>query len=250
MNAFLNRKLEIMPIPFRHAAYFAPALNSQAWDLGSQWLGRCARNSTPLDPPRFKNISSELFDNLTSTPRLYGWHATLKAPFELNKNSSLEELRTAFKQLAHNTEEAFHLPLKLLEFGDFLALVPSQPSPELQKFAAQCVQELHSFALPLSESELQRRTGAGLTARQKELLKEWGYPFVMDQFQFHLTLSGSLKHVDHQVKEDLKTAAQSWFAPLLENGLFVDSVSWFTQDQKNGNFRWVERFEFGKSKCV
>jgi hypothetical protein len=54
-----------MPIPFRHAAYFAPALNSQAWDLGSQWLGRCARNSTPLDPPRFENISSELFDNLT-----------------------------------------------------------------------------------------------------------------------------------------------------------------------------------------
>jgi hypothetical protein len=72
----------------------------------------------------------------------------------------------------------------------------------------------------------------------------------MDQFQFHLTLSGSLKHVDHQVKENLKTAAQSWFAPLLENGLLIDSVSWFTQDKKNGDFRWVERFEFGKSNCV
>jgi hypothetical protein len=239
-----------MSLPFRHAAYFAPALNSQAWDLGSQWLGRCASNSTHLEQPRFENISSELFDQLTYTPRLYGWHATLKAPFELNTNTRLEELRTAFKQLAHNTEGTFHLPLKLIELGDFLALVPSQPSTELQKFAAMCVQELHSFALPLSESELQRRTGAGLTARQKELLNEWGYPFVMDQFQFHLTLSGSLKHVDHQVKENLKTAAQSWFAPLLENGLLIDSVSWFTQDKKNGDFRWVERFEFGKSNCV
>jgi len=239
-----------MSIPFRHAAYFAPALNSQAWDLGSQWLGRCARNSTLLDPPKFENMSSELFDNLTRTPRLYGWHATLKAPFELNSNTRLEELRTAFKQLAHNTVSAFHLPLKLVELGDFLALAPSQPSPELKKLAERCVRELHSFALPLSESELQRRTGVGLTARQKELLNEWAYPFVMDQFQFHLTLSGSLQYVEHQVKENLKTAAQSWFAPLLENGLFIDSVSWFTQDQKNSDFRWVERFEFGKTNCV
>jgi hypothetical protein len=191
-------------------------------------------------------MSSELFDNLTRTPRLYGWHATLKAPFELNSNTRLEELRTAFKKLAYNTLSAFHLPLKLVELGDFLALVPSQHSPDLQKFAEQCVRELHSFALPLSESELQRRTRADLTDRQKELLGEWAYPFVMEQFQFHLTLSGSLQNVEHQVKENLKTAAQSWFAPLLENGLIIDSVTWFTQDQKNGDFRWVERFEFGK----
>ena len=68
----------------------------------------------------------------------------------------------------------------------------------------------------------------------------------MEQFQFHLTLSGSLQHIEQQVKEDLKTAAQTWFAPLLEDGLLIDSVTWFTQDQKNGNFHWVERFEFGK----
>jgi len=239
-----------MSIPFRHAAYFAPALNSQAWDLGSQWLGRCARNSTPIEPPKFENISSELFESLTSTPRLYGWHATLKAPFELNTNTRLEELRNAFKQLADITVEPFNLPLKLVELGDFLALVPSQPSPELQRFAERCVRELHSFALPLSESELQRRTGAGLTTRQEELLKEWGYPFVMDQFQFHLTLSGSLKNVEPQVKENLKNAAHSWFAPLIEDGLEIDAVTWFTQDQKNKDFRWVERFEFGTSNCA
>lgn len=235
-----------MSIPFRHAAYFAPAFNSQAWDLGSQWLGRCARNSTLLEQPKLEKISSELFENLTRTPRLYGWHATLKAPFELNLNLRPEELRAAFKQLAHNTVASFHLPLKLVELGDFLALVPSQPSPDLQKFAERCVRELHSFALPLSESELQRRTRADLTDRQKELLGEWAYPFVMEQFQFHLTLSGSLQHIEQQVKEDLKTAAQTWFAPLLEDGLLIDSVTWFTQDQKNGNFHWVERFEFGK----
>jgi 2'-5' RNA ligase len=239
-----------MSLPFRHAAYFAPALDSQAWKLGSQWLGRCARNSTLFEQPKFKNLNSELFDDLTRTPRMYGWHATLKAPFELNSNTRLEELRTAFKQLAQNVASPIHLSLKLVEIGDFLALKPSHTSPDLQKLAEQCVRSLHAFALPLSESELQRRTGSGLTARQKELLSEWAYPFVMEQFQFHLTLTGSLQGVENQVRSNLKDAAQSWFAPLLENGVVIDSVTWFTQDQKNGNFRWVERFEFGNSNCV
>jgi hypothetical protein len=145
---------------------------------------------------------------------------------------------------------AFHVPLKLIEMGDFLALVPFQPSPKLQEFAEHCVKKLHALALPLSDAELQRRTGAGLSARQTALLQEWAYPFVMEQFQFHMTLSGSLKNVDPQLKLDLKAAAQEWFAPLLKNGLEIDAVTWFSQEQQNGNFRWVERFELGPSHCA
>jgi len=247
---FVTEIFQLMSTPFRHAAYFAPALQSQAWGLGSQWLGRCAHQMTPLKQPQFENLSSEVFEKLTRAPRLYGWHATLKAPFELNSNAKLEELRSAFRQLANNTVNAFHLPLKLVEMGNFLALVPSQPSQELHKVAEQCVRDLHALALPLSETELQRRTGAGLTARQKELLHAWAYPFVMDQFQFHLTLSGSLQDVESHVKQNLKVAAQEWFAPLLKEGLEIDAVTWFSQDQKNGDFRWVERFELSTSPCA
>ena len=247
---FVTEIFQLMSTPFRHAAYFAPALQSQAWDLGSQWLGRCAHQMTPLQQPQFDNLSSEVFEKLTSAPRLYGWHATLKAPFELNSNAKLEELQPAFRQLAHNTVSAFHLPLKLVEMGDFLALVPSHPSPDLQKFAEHCVRQLHALALPLSETEIQRRTGAGLTARQTALLHAWAYPFVMDQFQFHLTLSGSLRNVESHVKIKLKAAAQEWFAPLLEHGLDIDAVTWFSQDQKNGDFRWVESFELSTSNCA
>jgi len=236
-----------MSVPFRHAAYFAPAPKSQAWDLGSQWLGRCAHQGVSLEQPQIGNFNVELFEKLTRTPRLYGWHATLKAPFELNSKARPEELHDAFAQLARSTVSAFHLPLKLVEMGDFLALVPSQSSPELQKFAEDCVQQLHTLALPLSEAELQRRTGTGLTARQTALLLEWSYPFVMDQFQFHMTLSGSLKNVDPLLRLDLKTAAQEWFAPLLQHGIAIDAVTWFSQDHPKGNFRWVDRFELGTS---
>ena len=239
-----------MSTPFRHAAYFAPALRSKAWDLGSQWLGRCAHQMSPLQQPQFENLNAELFEKLTRAPRLYGWHATLKAPFELNSNTRLEELQPAFRQLAYNTVSAFHLPLKLVEMGDFLALVPSHSSPELQKFAEHCVRELHALALPLSQTELERRTVKGLTARQTALLHAWAYPFVMDQFQFHMTLSGSLQNVEPHVKANLKVAAHKWFAPLLEDGLDIDAVTWFSQDKKNGDFKWVERFELGTTNCA
>ena len=246
----MSEILPLMNTPYRHAAYFAPANESQAWRLGSEWLGRCAHQLTTLVQPSFKNLSSEMFEKLTRSPRLYGWHATLKAPFELNSNATLEELQTAFRQLANNSFGPFHLPLKLVEMGDFLALVPSQPSPILQKFAEDCVRALHPLALPLSEAELQRRIGTGLTLRQKELLHDWAYPFVMDQFQFHMTLSGSLQCVDPHLKSALKAAALEWFAPLLKNGIDIDAVTWFSQDQKDGDFRWVERFELGKSNCA
>ena len=239
-----------MTRPFRHAAYFAPALQSQAWELGSRWLGRCAHRLIPLEQPQFGHLGSEWFENLTRSPRLYGWHATLKAPFELKSNASLDELQMAFQLLAQKTVSAFHVPLKLVEMGDFLALVPSQPSPDLQLFEAHCVRELHPLALPLSEAERKRRTGTGLTLRQTELLLEWAYPYVMDQFQFHMTLSGSLHNVDPHLKSDLKAAAQEWFAPLLVNGIDIDAVTWFSQDQQHGDFRWVERFELGTSKCA
>ena len=239
-----------MTRPFRHAAYFAPALQSQAWELGSRWLGRCAHRLIPLEQPQFGHLGSEWFENLTRSPRLYGWHATLKAPFELKSNACLDELQMAFQLLAQKTVSAFHVPLKLVEMGDFLALVPSQPSPDLQLFEAHCVRELHPLALPLSEAERKRRTGTGLTLRQTELLLEWAYPYVMDQFQFHMTLSGSLHNVDPHLKSDLKAAAQEWFAPLLVNGIDIDAVTWFSQDQQHGDFRWVERFELGTYKCA
>jgi len=232
-----------MQAPFRHAAYYAPAPQSLEWDLGSQWLGRCAHQLKTLEQPRWNELNAELFEKLTLSPRLYGWHATLKAPFELNPGFMSEDVQKAFQELARNTVSSFHLPIKLTVLGDFLALVPSQPSLELQKFAEDCVTQLHSLALTLSKSELQRRTGSGLNDRQTNLLHEWGYPFVMDQFKFHMTLSGSLKNVDPQLKIDLKAAAQEWFAPILKNGLSIDAVTWFSQDQPNSNFQWLERFE-------
>ena len=236
--------------PYRHAAYFAPKSDSQAWDLGSRWLGRCAFSGKTLTQPIMDNIDAKSFHRLTQSPRLYGWHATLKAPFELGLDTSLENLHTAFTQASTIDAGPFHLDLQLAVVGDFLALVPRKPSAQLNALADRCVRALHPCALVLSESELLRRRAGGLTARQENLLQQWGYPFVMEEFQFHMTLTGSLRGVDASTRDALFAAAQRWFAPLLENGVPMDAVTWFAQDAQGGDFRWVERFELKAEPCV
>ena len=43
---------------------------------------------------------------------------------------------------------------------------------------------------PLSQTDLARRRGAGLDAREAELLALHGYPHVLERFRFHMTLTG------------------------------------------------------------
>lgn len=236
--------------PYRHAAYFAPKSDSQAWDLGSRWLGRCAFSGKTLTQPIIDTIDAKSFHRLTQSPRLYGWHATLKAPFELGLDTSLENLHTAFTQASTIDAGPFHLDLQLADVGDFLALVPRKPNASLNALAERCVEVLHPCALPLSASELTRRRAGGLTAQQENFLLRWSYPFVMEEFHFHMTLTGSLRGVEAETRNALFTAAQDWFAPLLDHGVAIDAVTWFAQDIQGGDFRWVERFDLRPFPCV
>lgn len=236
--------------PYRHAAYIAPKSDSLAWDLGSRWLGRCAFSGKALTQPIIDSIDAESFHFLTQSPRLYGWHATLKAPFELALDISLEKLQAAFTRASAIDVGPFRLELQLADVGDFLALVPRQPCAPLNALADRCVRELHPCALPLSESELTRRRAGGLTAQQEKLLQQWGYPFVMEAFQFHLTLTGSLRGVDAATRSALLAAANDWFAPMLDHGVAIDAVTWFAQDGQGGDFRWVERFDLRPTPCA
>jgi hypothetical protein len=41
----------------------------------------------------------------------------------------------------------------------------------------------------LSTEDIDRRKPAQLGARQRQLLEQYGYPYVLDEFRFHMTLS-------------------------------------------------------------
>ena len=74
----------------RYAIYYAPAAEDELYRAASAWLGRDVYTDTPLVRPAIAGMESLDLDALTSDPRHYGWHATLKAPFELAAGQVLE----------------------------------------------------------------------------------------------------------------------------------------------------------------
>ena len=230
---------------YRHAAYFAPAPESAAWLLGAQWLGRCAYSGRTTPQPVIDGWPPADLAALTREPRRYGWHGTLKAPFVLAGDCEVQTLKSRFKDVASAVHAPFVVPMKVAKVGNFLALVPRHDCPPLADFAQACVRHLHPCAAPLPASEIARRSRGGLTARQQQMLEQWGYPYVMQDFAFHMTLTGALDHVSAEKVAQLTEHAERWFSPLLADGLQVDAVSWFAEDTPGADFQWVHRFEFG-----
>lgn len=232
----------------RYAAYFAPQLESAWWEAGSRWLGRCAASNRTWSLPAIESVAGELQQKLTTAPRRYGWHATLAAPFALKPQFDEADLRAGVQALCR-TLEPFDLPtLEVALLDDFLALVPTRPDASLRAAADACVMQLHPFAEPLPPAELQRRRSAGLTPEEDALLQRWGYPFVMDRFRFHMSLTGSLRGVDPGVVAALQAAARQHFGPLLSPAqpLRFDAVSLFAEFSPGGDFVCLTQVELGR----
>lgn len=225
---------------YRYAVYYAPAPDSPWWVAGSQWLGRCAAQGTALAQPTVPGLGATEFAALTSAPRRYGWHATLKAPFTLAAGMPHSALRATLHTLSGSLS-SFAMPdLRVALLGDFLALVPHRDAQALQAVAAACVTQLQPLAAPLSEAELHRRRQAPLTPAQDQLLVRWGYPFVMDHFRFHCSLTGSLQcHGPTQIAS-VRSAAERMFHNLPASRF--ETLALFAQSAPGADFRLVEHF--------
>ena len=109
--------------------------------------------------------------------------------------------------------------------------------------AESCVVGFEKFREPLSESQLNRRRAAKLSADQDALLLEWGYPYVFDAFRFHMTLSERI--ASNEQRLGLIDTARRWFAPVLSVPITVDEISVFRDPGDGGPFRRVASAKFG-----
>src|SRR5262245_10235963 len=149
----------------RYAIYFAPAHESALYRFGSAWLGRNAVSGAELPPPSLNGLTAEVWCRVTASPRLYGFHATLKPPFHLLQGRSLDELVASVDRFAA-TREAFDAPpLRLAHIANFIALVPQSEPAELSALADACVREFEPFRAPLGSDDLVRRQHAAMTPR-------------------------------------------------------------------------------------
>ena len=223
----------------RYAIYATPSADSPLWALGSSILGYDAVTGLDAPFPDHKLFQDPLSLAWSAEPRRYGLHGTLKAPFGLAEGRNDAQLRTALAEFAAGRHPvAFDLKLALV--GHFLALVPAGPSQPLRHLADDCVRHFEPFRAPLTPEDRERRHPEELIERQVENLDTWGYPYVFDDFQFHLTLTGDLEPADrHRLEPVLQDLLGT--VPLR---LTIDALSLFIQADPEGRFVAADRFPF------
>lgn len=176
----------------RYAVYFVPEPRTHLGGFGTGVLGYDSDSGREISHPPLVGVGSAEIEQWTAEPRNYGFHATLKAPFRLSPSASEADLLGVAHAFAaqHRAIRVPRLTVTLLE--SFIALVPAERCPLLDKVAGDAVRAFDHLRSPLTAADRERRLGAGLTPRQTNLLDTWGYPHVFDEFRFHMTLTGRL----------------------------------------------------------
>ncbi|HCZ00710.1 MAG: phosphonate metabolism protein [Rhodobacterales bacterium RIFCSPHIGHO2_02_FULL_62_130] len=215
----------------RFAIYYAPRAGAFA-DAAAAWLGwdllagRAEASALP-----------DLADHMAD-PRKYGFHGTIKPPFRLAEGVSPTDLTQAVARLATSLR-AVELPaLALRQIDGFLAFVPDGDTAALGDLAAEVVRALDPLRAPLTEAEVARRRPERLTDRQRALLGIYGYPYVMEEFQFHLTLTGRLSDTD---SPHLIAAAVAHFGSTVPQPFRLEDLCLCGEDAA-GQFHLLHRY--------
>ncbi|KMO35416.1 phosphonate metabolism protein [Methylobacterium tarhaniae] len=219
----------------RYALYFTPKPGSDLARFGNAVLGY--DNHTGTEIPRPDGLAD--LAGVTGSPRLYGFHATLKAPMRLAPDTTGADLLEAAAALAADHPPVPVGPLRVATLGAFTALIPQAPPPELGLFAAECVAAFEPFRAPLTEAETARRKPERLSPRGRALLARWGYPHVFEEFRFHMTLTDALPEEARASWRERLAEAYGAGAPLR-----LDALSVLRQDG-SGPFRVLQRSTFG-----
>ncbi|WP_299613566.1 DUF1045 domain-containing protein [uncultured Tateyamaria sp.] len=219
----------------RYAIYHTPEAGTPLAELGAAWLGWDSAQGSARTHP---NVDGVDVAAVTATPRKYGFHGTIKPPFRLAEGCSIDEVRGALATLCADTAPVTLTGLQLAQLGRFLALVPTGDASDLGALAARVVQDLDTFRAPLSETELSKRRTRRLSPAQDAYLVRWGYPYVLDQFRFHMTLSGNL---DQATAQQAEAALNQLLAPIALTPYRIAGLTLLGEDAE-GMFHHIHHY--------
>ncbi|TDR82980.1 DUF1045 domain-containing protein [Paludibacterium purpuratum] len=206
----------------RYAVFYAPPADQVFWRLGSDWLGRDAASGQEQAQPALPGVAADSQAALTRAAARYGWHATLKAPFHAAAGIDRTALLAAVADLARGFTP-FEIALRVDWLDDFLALRPDAgTAPLLLELATACTVGLQ----PLTDASRPLPPRPGLSSRQLALYRRWGYPYVFEQYRFHLTLSQALAR-STPLAAALEQGARDYFADPVRQ--CVDGLALFVE---------------------
>jgi 2'-5' RNA ligase len=235
----------------RYALYLAPPTENELWRFGCDVIGRDAMTDAGCDGFAPEGYPPDSWRSMTSEPRRYGFHATLKAPFRLRVDLNVADLIDSVAEFASKFApfDAGELEVGAIATRDeraFVVLKPQGALTELRSFEGSVVRALDPMRAPLTEGERQRRKSARLTPRQAYYLDAWGYPYVLDEFRPHFTLTNAISDAARVAR------ALEWEFRLrvASRALRVDALTLFAESEPGGEFQILRRFPLGRSKLA
>ncbi|MDQ0999477.1 putative phosphonate metabolism protein [Phyllobacterium ifriqiyense] len=217
----------------RYAIYFTPPSSDPLLKVAANWLGRNAFTGQPVRPPQIRNLAHEEVTKLTESARRYGFHATLKAPFHLAEGVEERELLSALMHFASSMRPVEIPKLKIANLDGFFALVPEEPVAKLNQLANDIVVAFDRFRAPPSVAEIARRNPEKMSVSERRNLEQWGYPYVFDDFRFHMTLTNP---VAEQEREKIAQMLSEFLEPVLEEPVEINNIALFIEAEPGAPF--------------
>jgi hypothetical protein len=220
----------------RYAVYFAPRPGPFA-KVANAWLGWDPDLGQPIAQPAPQGLPRRVAD-LTSDPAKYGFHGTIRAPFRPGEGVGVDQIKAAVADIAAAYAPVVCDGLQVENLHGFLALTPMGDLGPLRALAEGVVRGTNGLRAPLTPTEVAKRRPESLSPRQRDLLEAWGYPFVMEEFYFHLTLTGRLQGTEADTVQPILAAH---FAPHLPRPFVVQDLCLYGEDNA-GRFHLLHRY--------
>lgn len=231
-------------MPERFALYFAPPTTHPLWISAARWLGRDPAEPSFREAAEIEGIDTRRRLEISESARRYGFHATLKAPMALAAGTTRAELEAALAAFGAAMRPVAIGRLKVATIDGFIALIPEHQTEALTDFAAEVVAQFDRFRAPLASGDRETRIRVGhLTPPQVAFLDLYGYPYVMDEFRFHMTLTDRL--ADPELSA-VKAIAEEWFAPVLRESYWLDRIALFFEPSPGVPFVRLDGFVLGE----
>lgn len=226
-------------MPERFALYYAPPTSHPLWLKAAEWLGRDPAGGD-VTPAEIGGIDTAYRISISESARRYAFHATLKAPMALAAGTTRAGLEADLVRFALNSQKVEIGRLKIANLEGFLALIPVEQSGEMTDAVGRIVLEFDHYRAPAPAGDREKRIRNGkLTPHQIEYLDRYGYPYVLDEFRFHMTLTDRLSDAERPA---VMAAAEAWFGPLLEAPYTLDRIALFHEAEAGAPFTRLADF--------
>ncbi|WP_319582771.1 DUF1045 domain-containing protein [uncultured Pseudodesulfovibrio sp.] len=229
----------------RYGVYYAPERGSEFDRFGAAWLGRDNETGLPVATSLPDGLSADEWREATSSPRHYGFHGTLMPPFTPLPDVDATAILDRLESLAASLTPFELAPLSVRRIGTFLALVPADQDG-LSQCAEACLRAMTPLRIPATPEENEARRSSSLTPAQNRLLDEWGYPYVLSEFRFHMTLTGRVEDPDR--RERLLDILSGLAEPVTGRPRPVRELCLFHQPDRSAPFRLIHRARLAHSK--